>query len=112
MKTMKKWGAMLALFCMAMLLCSCGSSPELSTPQVSTAAERATAFDLLSTAEVALEAAIVSGAVRPEDVKAARDTVADLRTEIEQSEFVPVSWSTLLKRATALSLRWVVPRQG
>jgi hypothetical protein len=96
---------LLPLLCLLFLFGACSATPRVSTPT-----ERAEAIDLLATAEVALEAAIASGAVRAEDVQAARTTVTDLRAEIEQSEFVPVAWSGLLKRATALSIRWVAQK--
>jgi hypothetical protein len=87
------------------LLAACSA-----TPRTSTADEREVAYGLLATAEAALEIAIAAGAVEPDDVKPAREDIAAVRKLVDDSAAVPVTWSTILARATTLSVRWIAAK--
>lgn len=95
----------------AALLFALVSTQSCATPaRTTTADERANLTSLLNKAELALEAAIATGAVRAEDAPHARDDVKELRKMIADSATIPTSIGDVQDEIAKLALRWVLAK--
>lgn len=78
-----------------------------ATPRTSSFQEREAANATLDAVELGLIAWERAGKPRPGDYAAGIETLAELRKLVVESETVPTSWSSIMRRVTLLGARWI-----
>lgn len=86
---------------------ACLFSCRSAAPRTSLFEEREGAYATLDLVEVGLIAWDRAGKPRPGEYDNGVATLAELRKLVQDSETVPTSWSSIMRRVTLLGARWI-----